>query len=140
LQFFGEGRYDEAAACYQKALRLNPRLAIAYNNLGILYDHIGEVPKAIQMYRREIALDPNSTKAYINLANAYDETDRPDSAMFCYRKALALDPRNVDAYENMGIAYLKQGDRINAVAALKNAAQLGSPDAQQFLKENGETW
>ncbi len=59
------GAYDAAESHFQTAIRLEPRTAAAYENLGRLYqERAGADPatraRAIDTYRRLIALDPAS--------------------------------------------------------------------------------
>ena len=53
------GNLDEAA-------KLNPKLALAYNNRGSAYYQIGQTEKAINDYDRAIGLGPRSAEFYAN--------------------------------------------------------------------------
>ena len=68
----GKGQVDEAIACYQKAIELDPKLAAAHNNLGIALQDKGQLDEAIACYRKAIELDPKLAEAHSNLGNALD--------------------------------------------------------------------
>ena len=49
--------YDEAIEAYEKALKINPDMAEAYYNLGLIYENIErEYDKALTHYRKYLAL------------------------------------------------------------------------------------
>ncbi|OLD58796.1 MAG: hypothetical protein AUI33_17140 [Ignavibacteria bacterium 13_1_40CM_2_61_4] len=135
-----EGRLDEAIARNKKAIRLNPKLAVAHNNLGVAYYAAKDYEEAIRCYQQAIELDSSYAQAYVNLGNVYDEIRDSDRAIALYQKALEIEPSNSLAYENMGSAYYRQGARLKAIESMQKAARLGALDAQHFLRAMGETW
>ena len=54
------GLWREAIFRWEKAVELDPTYAAAYNNLGIGYEHEGELGKAERAYQKAIALDPKN--------------------------------------------------------------------------------
>ena len=53
-----KGQLDAAIACYNKAIKLDPKFARAHNNLGIALNDKGQLDEAIASYRKAIELDP----------------------------------------------------------------------------------
>jgi tetratricopeptide (TPR) repeat protein len=64
-------RLDEAQSLLQKAVRLNPRLAMAHLELGNLYAQRKQNTTAIASLCEAIRLDPNSEMAHYKLAQIY---------------------------------------------------------------------
>jgi tetratricopeptide (TPR) repeat protein len=60
------GKSEEAIACYDKALLLNPNYVAAYNNKGIALGNLGKSEEAIVCYDKALALNPNYVAAYNN--------------------------------------------------------------------------
>ena len=137
---YHEGSFTEARAHLEKSLSINPTLPEVYNSLGIVYRKMGNNDSAIVMYKKTVELDPKSVFAYINLGNAYDDKGNADTAIAWYQRALLLQPENGNTYYNMGFCYIKKGQQREASEAFKQAARLGLPEAQQFLRQRGETW
>ena len=54
-----QGKPDEAAACYQRALKLKTDYVEAHNNLGNVFNRRGELDKATACYRRALQLNPD---------------------------------------------------------------------------------
>jgi len=61
----------QAELLLEKAVRLDPKLAPAYLQLGILYSQRGESTKAISAYKEAIKANPQSEEAHYRLAQAY---------------------------------------------------------------------
>ena len=66
---------------YTEAIRLDPKLAMAYNNRGIAYDEKGEYDKAIADCSEAIRLDPKTAAAYSNRGLAYADKGDSDKAI-----------------------------------------------------------
>lgn len=59
LAFRQAGQFDKARAAYEQALQLDPQLAPAVLNLGILLDlYLGDSARALTQYERYLALTP----------------------------------------------------------------------------------
>jgi tetratricopeptide (TPR) repeat protein len=55
---FRQRRYDDAIACFQKAIRINPASAIDYANIGSNLRDKGDKEGAAAMYKKALSLDP----------------------------------------------------------------------------------
>ena len=78
--------YDKAIAHYTETIDLNPELAIAYNNRGIVYSVIDEFDAAIRNYDKAIELKPEDAGAYYNRGIAYYYKGEFDAAIRNYDK------------------------------------------------------
>jgi Flp pilus assembly protein TadD len=56
------GLWREAIYRWEKAVELDPMYAAAFNDLGIAYEHEGQLDKARKAYEKAIALDPNNSQ------------------------------------------------------------------------------
>ena len=92
---------------YNKAIKLNPNLAGAYNNRGFAYHNLKEYEKAIKDYNKAIELNPNLTDAYNNRGVAYYNLEEYEKAIKDYNKAIELDPNLPLVYDNIGLARSK---------------------------------
>jgi tetratricopeptide (TPR) repeat protein len=92
-------KYDEAIACYQKAIKEEPRAAAAYNMMGMAYrfkfNQLG-VPefrqKEMAAFQKAVEIDPKNWVAMINLATDYYAAGEKGKAAVLYKKALELKP------------------------------------------------
>ena len=77
MQYFDDGKLDDAIASAEKALKYNPHnhnfkeiLAIRYNGKGIEYVDLGNMDKAIYYFRKANELDPSDETISENLRRA----------------------------------------------------------------------
>ena len=75
------GRQDEAVACFQRAVQVDPWNADAHNNLGAAWAATGQWSEATASYRRAIELQPAFAAAHYNLGLALQATDRAAEAI-----------------------------------------------------------
>jgi len=103
-QLIRKGRVEEARAMYVRALRLDPRFAIGWNNLGVADAALGRLGRAAHAYRQAIRIAPDYAWAHYNLGAAYDSRGRYKKAILSYEKAYELDPTLLDVKVNPQIA------------------------------------
>ena len=56
------GLWREAIYRWEKAVEIDPMYAEAYNDLGIAYEHEGQLDKARKAYEKALALEPNNAQ------------------------------------------------------------------------------
>eukprot|EP00002_Diphylleia_rotans_P001791 TRINITY_DN11022_c0_g1_i1.p1 TRINITY_DN11022_c0_g1~~TRINITY_DN11022_c0_g1_i1.p1 ORF type:complete len:1017 (+),score=216.96 TRINITY_DN11022_c0_g1_i1:92-3142(+) len=104
-------RLSEAASEYEHAIRLEPTMADAYNNLGLVYVQLKR-PRddAILCYRRCLTLQPTHVNAWVNLGDVLKSAHDYRSASIAYQNALLTSPDNITALISMG-DFLKETGR-----------------------------
>jgi tetratricopeptide (TPR) repeat protein len=126
--------YDRAIADYTQALRLDPNIALAYNNRGMAYAGKGDYDRAIADYTQALRLDPNIALAHNNRGMAYADKGDYDWAIADYTQALRIDPDLVAVYNNRGMAYAGKRDYDRAIADYTQALRLDPNDADVYNK------
>jgi Flp pilus assembly protein TadD len=124
LKLADEGRLDEAAKEYAKAIDLDPSYCDAMDNLGQLLRFEGKLDEAVYWYKRSIAILPSNRAAHTNLAVAYRYQGKKDDAVSEYRILLKIDARDPEGYYGLGTVYLNFRDFGAACENLKKAEQL----------------
>ncbi len=56
------GLWREAIYRWEKAVELDPMYAAAYNDLGVAYEHEGQLDKARKAYEKALAIEPNNSQ------------------------------------------------------------------------------
>lgn len=90
-------RYDEAAKCYDKAIRLNKKNAKAYNNLGGILGRRGEYDASVKYFDRAIELDPSIVDHWYNKGLALSRLKRYTESLEFLDEAIEKDPSFVMA-------------------------------------------
>ena len=96
------GSVQAAAESYRRALRLDPRHALAYNNLGVALDHLGDHPAAREAFVRASELDPSLIVARLNLARWLAGQRDLLAALTLLRELVAFHPRDAESWQIMG--------------------------------------
>ena len=84
------GEYEKAISDYTRAIEINPRYAVAYNNRGLVYRKMGEYDRAISDYGNAVEINPGYALAYYNRANAYYQKGEYGRAWEDIHKAQSL--------------------------------------------------
>ena len=130
------GRLEAAAACYRRALALDPGLSAVHFNLGNASYALGKPDEAEASYRRVLALQPSHAVAHNNLGALLLAQGKLDEAAACHRAAIALKPDYAEAYNNLGAALCRQGAWEEGEAAIRRALAL-KPDYAGALENLG---
>lgn len=90
------GSYSEAAAAYEKAVKLLPNDAGVRANLGMAYHQAGRDPEAIRQFDWALRLDKNILPAMLMAAASWMRLGRPEKALRYLRTAAATDSQILD--------------------------------------------
>ena len=85
-----KGEYDQAIACFDKALAIEPGFAEAYCNRGTAYYEKGQYDPAISDFSKAIEINPDFAEAYYNRAVAYFDKREYGKALQDVQKAQSL--------------------------------------------------
>jgi tetratricopeptide (TPR) repeat protein len=105
---------DEAEALYQRALEMDPWLAIAHTNLGNIRFRRGDEAEAERLYQKALQLDARQPEAQYNLGYVLLERGQAREAVDYFKGAIASDPQFADAYFNLAMAYEQAGESARA--------------------------
>jgi Tfp pilus assembly protein PilF len=117
-------KYDEAIAKYRKAIELDPKSALAYDDWGSVLDEQKKYDEAIAKYQKAIELDPKSAPAYDGWGLVLEEQKKYDEAIAKYQKAIELDPKSAPAYTAWGSVLEEQKKYDEAIAKYQKAREL----------------
>ena len=121
------GRYEEAMACIDTALKINPRNEVAWVNKGNALVRTGRLVDALRCYNSAIKVNPRYEVAWNNKGNALARLGKFGDALRCYERALALDRTYRGAWVNKGYVLTKIGDFEGAAACADEVLRLGGP-------------
>jgi tetratricopeptide (TPR) repeat protein len=127
MVYHQQGREDEAAKTFKRAISLNPNDTCAYDQLGRMYYDLGQYPESIEAFRQEIKLQPSSV-AYHFLGNGYYFTNKLEEALAAYQEAIRLTPNYEEAYTELGKVYNRLGRHADAIDSYQHALKIQPND------------
>ncbi len=138
---YGMQKYEDAAKYFDKAIKMKPDLAAAWNNRGSIYHFVArDYARARQYYERAIETGTRTGSAAVvsiareNLANLPREEDLKPMSLEDFLNAFIA---RADESDAAGVRWLVQGQKANCDPALdwlldqSLQASSGSPDAEK---------
>jgi tetratricopeptide (TPR) repeat protein len=124
---FLEGRYQEAIASYDKAVKIKPDNHEAWNLKGIiLCDFLKLYEEAIVAFDNALKFKSDYHEASYNRGVALFNLGRMEEAISSYDEAVKIKPDNHEAWYNRGIALGNLGKLEEAIVAFDNALKFKS--------------
>jgi tetratricopeptide (TPR) repeat protein len=128
-----------AIAWYRKALQLNPRAAVAANNLAWIYvTQNTEVDAALRLAEIARGEMPNQAEFHDTLGWVYYKKQLTTNAIETLQRAVQLDSKNPMHHYHLGMAYVQEGTDPKARHELEEALKIsakfdGAETARQTL-------
>lgn len=107
-----------------KAVSLDPNIAVAQNQLGLLALGTAQFAEAENRFKKALAIDPKYAEAESNLGALYGEEGKNAEALALLQRATQDDPSYVTAHVNLGLLLAQQGDYTAAQREFQMAIQV----------------
>lgn len=118
-------RYGVALNAFKSAVRVTPDLLSGYLKLGLVYEKIDDLNRAISSLEEVIQKDPYYLEAFYHLARLNLKRREYDAALQAIQEALVLEPNNPEAQLLQIRIHIARGSyfhaRILAEALRKNS-------------------
>jgi len=134
--FEADGRFDQAAAEYRKALELDPDFSPSRSALINAQFRKGDLDGALVEARKLAAAAPNSGDAQVLLGELLLRKNDYEAAVAPLEKAAKLLPGSAEAHYYLGRAYHFTGRAKEALAPYEKAVQL-APNNLDFRTTYG---
>lgn len=122
VAYSNKGNLENAELAYEKALSLDKKNPIIYNNLGWDYYYLTlktkdqrTFQKCVESFKKALELDPRYASSYNGLGEAYRLADNLDGAIYCWEKAVQLKPDFDETLYSLGLAYFDKGETAKAL-------------------------
>ncbi|QDU21145.1 protein kinase domain-containing protein [Urbifossiella limnaea] len=126
------GQFEDAARCYRRAVRLDPRDYNSWTQLSAVLLRMHDPEAALEAADRALVLNPDYSHAHINRGSVFQRQGRYTEALREFDLAVELEARtgmeSSGSYNNRGHARLRLGDYTGAIADFKEALRI-TPDS-----------
>jgi tetratricopeptide (TPR) repeat protein len=123
------GNYPLAIELLKRAVEVDPKHKMAWNNLGLAYLGMRKDDDAIAAFKKQLEINPYDEYANNNLGRAYWSERKYDDAIAAFEKQLEINPLDKYAHANLGNLYMEQKKYDLAAPELEKAASLRADDA-----------
>jgi len=103
--------------------------------MGLAYDKLGQLEKAITEYKEVLRIDSNSADAHCALGIVMRNAEHREEAIAEFKIAIQIDEDHSLSHFGLGSAYMKLGNKAKAKYHFKRALDLGHEEARPFLKK-----
>jgi len=116
------GRKPEAVQTWEQAVKLDPRNAVALNNLAFLMaESGGDLDQALTYAQRAEQMMPSMNEVSDTLGWIYLKKNLSDNAMDIFQRLVTRAPDNSTYRYHLGMALSQKGDRPRAIKELQQA-------------------
>lgn len=124
-QAFSEGKNDEAAGCFNKAIEADPFNARAYTGLSTVYWAQGKTEECLNSLLKALEVEPEDRDTLIECARVFTALGKEDFAKDLFEAYLGKNPQDQDM-------------RSRLDTLLRRAEESRSPGAAEFFNSQGE--
>jgi tetratricopeptide (TPR) repeat protein len=129
--------YNGAIRHFQHAIELDPKMARAYDNLGLCYYYQNQNALAVENYKKAIELERGSPHPsawpYLNLGIVQQFLNQLGEAEKNIREAIRIDPGFQQAHFQLGTVLEDSGRLEDALKELHEAARLDPAYAEPHM-------
>ena len=134
LVFAEQAQWIKAIYELSKAIHLNPKFAVAYDNRGLAYANSGQWDRALSDFNQVLELDPNFSEVYVRRGFVWEMKGNLNQAVTDYNKAIEINPREARAYFFRGRAHGDRGLYDLALTDFNKAIELNPNSAEAYVR------
>jgi tetratricopeptide (TPR) repeat protein len=123
------GNLPLAIDLLKRAVQVDPKHKLAWNNLGNAYLAQRNTKDAIAAYNKQAEVNPYDEFVYNNIGRAYWLDRNYEEAAKSFRKQIEVNPLDRFSHANLGQMYAEWHKYADAVPELEQAASLTPDDA-----------
>jgi tetratricopeptide (TPR) repeat protein len=124
--YYGLGKYDDAIAAAQIALKVKSDHPYAHFALGQGFMAKSNWPEGIDSLKKAVELAPENAMLHWNLGIAYSLSGKYEEAINSLEKAVSLAPTNLNPLLGLMVTYVRAGRWDEAAKAADQAMVLAS--------------
>jgi tetratricopeptide (TPR) repeat protein len=129
------GRYKDAIAEYDKAIKSDPQNSDYYVGRGRCFEKVRDLRKAMNDYKKAIELDENNLHAYKEKGNLHERQGDYANALACYAICAAIDKHDISTCLKIADLNMLIGNSKAALTALeKGISENGKSSMLYFRK------
>ncbi|MBI4398455.1 MAG: tetratricopeptide repeat protein [Candidatus Omnitrophica bacterium] len=131
--YAGKGLYKKAQTAFQDALRLSPRLALAYSNLAFIYSYYGVSTGWSGAAKSSLAIDPDFLGGYLSLSDAFTREGKYADAISVMKEVVKKHPDIAFTHASLGELYVYEGRFNEAIHSIWQAIRIDNEEPDFYV-------
>jgi DNA-binding response OmpR family regulator/Flp pilus assembly protein TadD len=114
--YYREGNYPESIRFFDRAIEIDPSLAVAWHDRGVSLRELGKDELALKSIDKAVELEPDNEEFLFTRAELLKrigilrmQKNAIAAAVRTYNKILEVNPNNADAWNGLGVCMTEQG-------------------------------
>ncbi len=132
-------RLKEAETAFLEVLRSGGKVAFVHNNLGAVYQQMGDHSRAILQFREALRLQPSYAAPRFLLGASLLAQGKAGEAVRQLEQALKLDPQQVLGRLELAKAYERAGNPIGMLDQYRKLTE-AQPDNPEYVYQLGRAY
>lgn len=128
-EFLAKDLYGKAVRCFNKAIALEPNLALGYECKGSIFLSLKMYNEALEIYKKVLELEPDNEGATYCMGLLYGLLGKYEVSLGYYNTYLAKRKTDANALAERGVIYYLMGEKELARKDVKKAYKI-EPDNQ----------
>jgi tetratricopeptide (TPR) repeat protein len=124
------GRYDEAAAHFEKALQIDPNFYDGLVGMGVTREFQGRLPEAVDYFHAAIRSKPEPPTAHVQLGRVLWKQNNDQAALEEIGRASQLAPKDSDIRADFALALQLVGRIPEAIEQFHQALRMNPNNAE----------
>ena len=139
-EMMAKGRYEESAACLDRAISEDPSFAEAYYAKGQVVRSLGRLDDAAACFRQAIKADPGLASAYSDLAMEMSRAGKGEEALKLVDTALRKSPDFGFAHFCKGVILANTGQHKEAITCFDHAIEINAEEVLVYVQKGISHW
>lgn len=134
-------QYEQAIEFFDKSVNeeTNPEIkASALYNIGFCYGIMKNYEREIEYYKKSVDMFPDFQAGLYDLGKYYYDNKDLKNSLKMFSHLVEVNDIHEGAYYMLALTQLELGEQEEAMTNMKKAADLNSPEAKQFLEQQGK--
>jgi CheY-like chemotaxis protein len=114
--YYREGNYPEAIRFFDRAIEIDPSLAVAWHDRGISLRELGKDEEALKSIDKAVELEPDNEEFLFTRAELLkrigilrEQKNAIAAAVRTFNRVVEINPNNADAWNGLGVCMKEQG-------------------------------
>ena len=138
MEYLKKGDYINAIEYLEKAITINPRIALVYNTKGQALFNLKKYSNALTCYEKAIELQPKYIEALYNKGLTLAAIGNHDKAIQSFNQSIELNPNDdADIWNSKGLCFNALGQYYEAIECFDRALKL-NPSHNEALNNNNK--